>query len=316
MRLTNPLLKTGYNKHLQALSCQKDKLVRSISPSITGLSSKSAEVFSSSLVLSFAQCIESDRKGLFDFGGKGLRKINNVICFKIGAGVCEIKRIPACKVRPRSEEEIAAGIIKDVLNVNKSMCGKENSKKMDTDSFIEVGKKNELVGRQNFGKQNGYYNRYNFSSSQSRGFQTYNRINGSSGRINFASRGPNQLDHNGSAGGRNQSNGWKVKGIDKSIGLKKGNDNVMSDVVSFKKNFLNQHDVKSGNVLKPSLMSKYNAYFQPNVLVTRSGSSMQVNVKGKNVPVSDSFQALEDQDMVDKEECFLSSVDEEFKSGV
>ncbi|GKA87522.1 putative reverse transcriptase domain-containing protein [Tanacetum coccineum] len=44
MRLTNPLLKTGYNKHLQALSCQKDKLVRSISPSITGLSSKSAEL--------------------------------------------------------------------------------------------------------------------------------------------------------------------------------------------------------------------------------------------------------------------------------
>ncbi|GJW30771.1 hypothetical protein Tco_0047646 [Tanacetum coccineum] len=221
---------------------------------------------------------------------------------------------PGRIVRPRFEEEIAAGIIKDVLNVNKSMCGKENSEKMDTDSFVEVGKKNELVGGQNFGKHNGYYNRYNFSSSQSRGFQTYNRINGSSGRTNFASRGPNQHDRNGSAGGRNQSNGWKVKGIDKSIGLKKGNDNVMSDAVSFKKNSLNQHDVKSGNILKPSLMSKYNAYFQPNVLVRGSGSSMQVNVKGKNVLVSNSFQALEDQDMVDKEECFLSSVDEEFKS--
>nr|GEW47497.1 hypothetical protein [Tanacetum cinerariifolium] len=165
----------------------------------------------------------------------------------------------ACKVRPISEEEIAARIIKDVLNVNKFyVCG----------------------------------------------------------RTNFARRGPNQLDRNGSDGGRNQSNGWKVKGINKSIGLKKGSVNVMSDAVSSKKKSLNQHDVKFGNVLKPSLMSKFSIDFQPKVLVRGSRSYLQVDLKGENVPLSNSFQALDDQDMVDKEECFLSSVNEEFKSAV
>nr|GEU99310.1 hypothetical protein [Tanacetum cinerariifolium] len=221
----------------------------------------------------------------------------------------------ACKVRPRSEEEIAAGIIKDVLNVNKSMCGKENSEKMDSDGFVEVRKKNKHVSGHNFGKQNGYQNRYNFFSCQSRRFQTYNRFNGSSGRTNFARRGPNQLDRNGSGGGRNQSNGWKVKGIDKSIGLNKGNVNVMSDAVSSKKS-LNQHDVKFGNVLKPSLMYKFSIDFQLKVLIRGSRSCLQVDVKGENVPLSNSFQALDDQDMMDKEECFLSSADEEFKSAV
>nr|GEU78204.1 hypothetical protein [Tanacetum cinerariifolium] len=174
-----------------------------------------------------------------------------------------------CKVRPKSEEEIAAGIIKDVLNINKCMSGKESSEKMDIDGFIEVEKKNKHAG---------------------------------DSRVIIDSMVA-------------VSNGWKVKRSDKSIRLQKsnGNEKSMSDVVSSKKSSIKQHDVKSGIVRKPSLISKYNADFQPKVLVRGSRSSMQVDVKGENVLVKNYFQALEDHDMVDKEELFLKSADEEFK---
>ncbi|GKC34860.1 hypothetical protein Tco_1047244 [Tanacetum coccineum] len=191
------------------------------------------------------------------------------------------------EVRPRTQEETAAKILKDALNVNDSVSKKVRGENIDNDGFVEIGKKNGPVGRHNIFKQNGYQNRSNNNFIQSRGSQNSNRFNVNNGKINFSSRGPAQQDRSGSGEFNIQSNGVKGKGSDRS------------DIVH-----------------KPPLVSKFNAKFQLKVLVRGSGSSEFMDVKSENVPVKNSFQALEDHDMVDKEECFLKSVDEEFKTVV
>lgn len=223
----------------------------------------------------------------------------------------------ACKLRPRTGEEIAAKILKDALKVNKPISETEVGGNDDNAGFIEVGKKNKPVGGQSFVKQNGYHNRGVNNSFQSRGFQNSSRFNVNNGRFNYASRGSYQQDRNGFGGVHNYGNGLKAKGMDESSSKEKGNVNMKSkvDVVPPKKS-VKQNDDKSGLVQKPSLSSKYNADFKPKVLVRGSGSNKPLDVKGENVPVNNSFQALEDLDMVDKDDCFLKSVDDEYKSVV
>ncbi|GJX98699.1 hypothetical protein Tco_0355718, partial [Tanacetum coccineum] len=75
-------------------------------------------------------------------------------------------------------------------------------------------------------------------------------------------------------------------------------------------------NVNLGMVQKPSLNSRYNANFQPKVLIRGSGSHKSEDTLGENVPVANSFQVLEDQNMVDKEEIFINSIDNKYKNVV
>ncbi|GJT88377.1 RNA-directed DNA polymerase, eukaryota, reverse transcriptase zinc-binding domain protein [Tanacetum coccineum] len=78
------------------------------------------------------------------------------------------------------------------------------------------------------------------------------------------------------------------------------------------KNLGQNVDSGPGLVLKSPLSSKYNDNVLPKVLIKGSGSSKAVDSLADNVHVSNSFQALDDHDMVDKEDNVLNYVDEEY----
>ncbi|GKD18354.1 RNA-directed DNA polymerase, eukaryota, reverse transcriptase zinc-binding domain protein, partial [Tanacetum coccineum] len=78
------------------------------------------------------------------------------------------------------------------------------------------------------------------------------------------------------------------------------------------KNLGQNVDSSPGLVLKPPLSSKYNDNVLPKVLIRGSGFSKAVDSLADNVPVSNSFQALDDHEMVDKEDNVLNSMDEEY----
>ncbi|GKA50944.1 RNA-directed DNA polymerase, eukaryota, reverse transcriptase zinc-binding domain protein [Tanacetum coccineum] len=212
----------------------------------------------------------------------------------------------AFKIRPRTDEEIAARVLKDALKVNKCDV------KADNDGFVVVGKKNKIVGVQsNFKKNSNQYRNVN-NTSQNRGFQSSGRSYAGNGRFNYGGRGLYQQDRNVGGGGfKNQSNSTQSKGYGGSVGsLQKGNLKSVNEVVPVQKKVDKKFDV----VLKPPLNSKYNANFLPKVLVKGSGSSKPVDVVDENVSVKNSFQVFDDHDIVDKDECFLDSVDEEYRS--
>ncbi|GKC21517.1 hypothetical protein Tco_1023667 [Tanacetum coccineum] len=86
------------------------------------------------------------------------------------------------------------------------------------------------------------------------------------------------------------------------------NDNVKKDQVSGVSR-------KSELVHKSPLISRYNENFKPRVLVRGSGSgsaSNGVTTMAKDIPVTNAFQALSDQDMADNEEECIDGEDEEY----
>ncbi|GJT88378.1 hypothetical protein Tco_1070095 [Tanacetum coccineum] len=100
----------------------------------------------------------------------------------------------ACKIRPRTEEEIAAKVLKEALKVNKYVGEMDGGVKAGDNDFTTVGKKNKPVVMQSNDKLNGQHNRSFNSSFQSRGFQGNFRANGNNGRSNYGGRGPNSQD--------------------------------------------------------------------------------------------------------------------------
>ncbi|PWA44631.1 hypothetical protein CTI12_AA393700 [Artemisia annua] len=219
----------------------------------------------------------------------------------------------ACKVRPRTKDEIAAKVLKDALNVSNEKADVSGAGNIDNEGFVTVGKNNKPVGVAN------HVNRsYSGNGAQSRGVLYGNRSFSGYNSHKVGNRGPNQQNRSVNSGGsKNQSNFVKpkVSGGNANGGLKSNvksvnggpNINIGVDKKSIDKTEM---------VSKPPLMSKYNAHYQPKVRVRGSNSKMPANVSSENVPVSNSYQVLEDQDMLDKEESFLNSVDEEFLSSV
>ncbi|GKA85407.1 RNA-directed DNA polymerase, eukaryota, reverse transcriptase zinc-binding domain protein, partial [Tanacetum coccineum] len=166
----------------------------------------------------------------------------------------------ACKIRPRTKEEIAAKVLKEALKVNKYVGEMDGGVKAGDDDFTTIGKKNKPVVMQSMDKLNA------------------NGMGGNAGHVQKGS-----------------SNG------------KLGNASACSI-----KNLGQNVDSSPGLVLKPPLSSKYNDNVVPKVLIRGSGFSKAVDSLADNVPVSNSFQALDDHDMVDKEDNVLNSMDEEY----
>ncbi|GKF10817.1 RNA-directed DNA polymerase, eukaryota, reverse transcriptase zinc-binding domain protein [Tanacetum coccineum] len=60
----------------------------------------------------------------------------------------------ACKVRPRTEDEVAAKVLKEALKVDKDSYVKVRGDNNDNDGFVEVGKKNKPMSVQSGLKYN------------------------------------------------------------------------------------------------------------------------------------------------------------------
>ena len=78
-----------------------------------------------------------------------------------------------------------------------------------------------------------------------------------------------------------------------------------------------QSKVDGLTVEKPKLASAFNHDFRPRVLVRGSGSGKDdINLSNENVPVSNSFQVLDDQEMAEKESCIVEGMDEEYENEI
>ncbi|PWA89282.1 hypothetical protein CTI12_AA034600 [Artemisia annua] len=219
------------------------------------------------------------------------------------------------KVRPRTNDEIAAKVLKEALKVNKDNADTSVAGKVDNEGFVTVGKNNKPVGVATNVKQNSNFRASN--TAQSRGFMGGNRYYGY-GSQKFGNKGPNQQNRSVNGGSsKNQSSflNAKVNGGNASE-AQKTNVKSAPDGLVANKGVKKKGNDKTELVSKPALMSKYNANYQPKVLVRGSSSKMTANVSSENIPISNSYQALEDQDMAHKEESFLNSMDEEFLSSV
>ncbi|GJZ01678.1 reverse transcriptase domain-containing protein [Tanacetum coccineum] len=74
-----------------------------------------------------------------------------------------------------------------------------------------------------------------------------------------------------------------------------------------------ENSKSEGLVQKPPLSLKYNKNFKPKVLVRGSGSNGKLKgIVDENIQMNNSFQALEDHDMVDKEDAINKVVNEEY----
>ncbi|PWA80038.1 hypothetical protein CTI12_AA080440 [Artemisia annua] len=224
----------------------------------------------------------------------------------------------ACKVRPRTDDEIATKILKETLNVSKVSADTRVDGKVDNDGFTTVGKNNKPVGVANNVKQNSHQFRSTSNAAQNRGFMNGGRSFSGYGNQKGGNKGPNQQSRNVNGGSaNNQSISSKAKGSSgvssyvQKTNLKSAPEGLVANKSGGKKG-----NDKNELVSKPALMSKYDANYKPKVLVRGSSSKSSANTCNENVPVSNSYQVLDDQDMVDKEDVFLNSVDEEFLSSV
>lgn len=130
----------------------------------------------------------------------------------------------------------------------------------------------------------------------------------------FVKQGSNQQFRQGNQ--KAQATGGKYKGgMDRSSNELKCASGVKPQVV--KKGSKLEVPNDSGMVQKPALSTKYNENFKPKVLVRGSGSNDKLKgIASENIPIANSFQAFEDHDMVDKEEEFNKSVNDEYDKTV
>ncbi|GJS45279.1 reverse transcriptase domain-containing protein [Tanacetum coccineum] len=204
----------------------------------------------------------------------------------------------SCKVRPRAEGEIAAKAIKDAMKFGDSVSIKSNDGKCDDDGFVTVGRKGKA----------------NVTQSNDKRFVMKNRNFYGNFRQNFGRQGPNQ---------QNRFSNQKYQAV--GVKYKSGGENIKSGSKGFDggKSFGENEkgrvssalgsSKKSDLVQKPLLSARYNENFKPKVLVRGSNSSFKEKVNvNENIPVTNSFQAFEDQDMVDKEEALNDIVNEEY----
>ncbi|PWA98164.1 hypothetical protein CTI12_AA022120 [Artemisia annua] len=206
----------------------------------------------------------------------------------------------ACKVRPKSEEEIAASVLKDAIKVNGSSY-LNNNVNVDNDGFVVVGKKKKPVVTQSNTRQSYSQSRNVASSFQNRGFQNSNRNGSGNFRQRFGRQAPNQQNRNG---------GHKLQGVvmkNKGVGGSSSNGNSLS---SFKKPAMNR--ANESLVKKPPLASVYNQDIRPKVLVKGSASGSNTDkIIEEDVPISNSFHVLTD-DVMNEE----NDVDELMEAGI
>ncbi|GKD46608.1 RNA-directed DNA polymerase, eukaryota, reverse transcriptase zinc-binding domain protein, partial [Tanacetum coccineum] len=194
----------------------------------------------------------------------------------------------ACKVRPRTKEEIAVKSNRNVVR-NNSSSKQDNVEKGDQDGFIVVGKKNKNLQM---------FNKFSVSNFRQRG-----------GRI-----GVNRQNKNGNY---MQQNNVKAKGVSEvSRGLKhsfKGGNSKANDV---HKKFVGIAGKDGCLVDNPPLSTRYNDVFKPKDLVRGSSSNNVDSAMAEDLPLKNAFQALDDLDMVYKDEEVLKDCDEEYEKVV
>ncbi|PWA73262.1 hypothetical protein CTI12_AA262610 [Artemisia annua] len=182
---------------------------------------------------------------------------------------------------------------------------------VDGEGFITVGKNNKPVGNfvaEQGDKQKPVMNNRNF---QNRNSHVSNRFPNGNNRQNSTSGGSFQQ---GRFGNSKSQNSWKAKGANVNFNQgkqgSKGNNSKAGENVNKP---VMKPVTEEGLVLKPPLSTKFNEKFKPKMLVRGSGSTSKGDkVITEDVPVSNSFDALKDQEMVDKEDAFIEGMDEEY----
>ncbi|GJT17056.1 hypothetical protein Tco_0875762 [Tanacetum coccineum] len=214
----------------------------------------------------------------------------------------------------------AANVLKDV-NANSFAASKSNVINGDDDGFVTVGKNNKPIGEQSNVKQGDVQNRNlsgNYLQSNYKENQNSFRHNSSNLRQNFGRHGPNSQFRNGSFSQQNSFS--KSKGVygsfnqlqqsNKNMKMGQRND-VLQKSVDKKKPLMEPSSSKF--VVKKNQVDLSN--FKPKVLVRGSGSYGSIDgVLGETVPVANSFQALDDQVMEDKEKAIEAAMDIEYEN--
>ncbi|GJX80090.1 RNA-directed DNA polymerase, eukaryota, reverse transcriptase zinc-binding domain protein [Tanacetum coccineum] len=208
----------------------------------------------------------------------------------------------SCKVRPRTEEEVAAKNLKDALKIGKPDVEISGKKNVDDDRFTVVGKKNRPAalqmnaGQPKSGGQNKWGGRF-----QGNVRQGYSNMGSGNSSFNRQRR----------FGGGVQGNQFQQKSS-----LNAGNNGInrMSSGKNTISNKAHVQEVKKMSLVeKPDLATTYNQDFRPKVLVHGSGSAIAgMSSLSEDVPVKNSFQVLDDEVMKDQEECVLETMEEEY----
>ncbi|GJV32772.1 hypothetical protein Tco_1393172 [Tanacetum coccineum] len=193
----------------------------------------------------------------------------------------------ACKVRPRTEEEIATAVLKEAINVN-SVPKASTVSNINNDGFVTVGRKNKPIEKNQVPSQ---------VTSQHTGKQ-------GGGNSNF-----NGQRRFGVFVQRNQVQQKNIVNANKNGTIGKSGEKLNVG------NGSSAHDVKNGPlVVKLGSAYAYNKDFRPKVLV--QGSSSNGNTKkpfDEAVPISNSFDLLSDEAM---DEEYASSIWPKLKGDV
>ncbi|GJU63446.1 putative reverse transcriptase domain-containing protein [Tanacetum coccineum] len=220
----------------------------------------------------------------------------------------------SCKIRPRTEEEIAAKAIKEAIKV------KDQAAVDKEDGFTTVGRKNRPVethqkdgidGKFTFKGGNMYGNQ--FSGGKQR--QNYNKQVGN-GAGNFRrnvqqnNSGFRQMNNQGGAKFNSGGNGKRSNVVVQSMKNVINNSGNKSVQGSFVKN------PAVNSVSKSLNQTSKDPNFKPKVLVRGSGSINVSNlVPDETIPVKNAFSVLRNED-AELEERGDINVNEEFESKV
>ncbi|GJT77733.1 RNA-directed DNA polymerase, eukaryota, reverse transcriptase zinc-binding domain protein [Tanacetum coccineum] len=178
----------------------------------------------------------------------------------------------ACKVRPRTESEIAAKTLKDAVKESFNDPGSKSLDGESNDGFVTVGRRNKPVKDQMKPIR---------KNDQSRNFSHL----GAQNRV----QGKNLIKQQSQNGG--------------NVNVRKFNGNFVDKNSSGGKNST-QNKSNGSFVDKPKLASAYNQDFRRRVLVRGSGSKgSYMNSHNEGVHVTNAFQALDDQEMIYTEKC-------------
>ncbi|PWA72355.1 hypothetical protein CTI12_AA271370 [Artemisia annua] len=222
----------------------------------------------------------------------------------------------ACKVRPRTVEEEAArnAKLKDVVSGDDQK--KDGKGGMVNDGFVMVGKNNKPIGITSK-TDNGVKNREGQNGNRQGFFQkkTYNKQYGGAngngnGKSNF---GQGNSVNNSWNQVKNKNNSEMSKryfqgGVSSNT---KSAPNTKSASATLKKN------VKPAGEPKTLQQLSKDPNFKPKILVRGSGSKGSLEaVSNESIPISNSFQALEDQEMEQSNVEKDINVQEEFFSKV
>ncbi|GKA49973.1 RNA-directed DNA polymerase, eukaryota, reverse transcriptase zinc-binding domain protein [Tanacetum coccineum] len=218
----------------------------------------------------------------------------------------------SCKVMPRTEDEIAAKTKRDAVRGCDNDSKQENMDLGEDDGFIYVGRRNKVRGfnsyQQSYLQKGNAYNK----QFQNRNFQLVNRPFSGNFRQN-GRMGPNKQSNNNYSKQHSNVKGMNVG--EGSGGLKQSSKVGNFIAKSFQRKSVEVDGEKGRLVHKPPLSSRYNEAFKPKVLVRGSGSTSGSTMV-EDLPLKNAFQALDDHDMIDKNEDAIENIDEEYANVV